>query len=73
MLKLDKSLIPTGLDGSGWIVVGRMIQMAHELHADVVAEGIETELQCRICRDLGCDILQGFLFGKPAPAAAFVL
>lgn len=73
VLKLDKSLIPTGLDGSGWIVVGRMIQMAHELYTDVVAEGIETELQCRICRDLGCDILQGFLFGKPAPADTFVL
>ena len=39
---------------------------------EVVAEGVETEGQAAFLRGQGCDRLQGFLFGRPAPAATFV-
>ena len=39
--------------------------MAHNLGLEVVAEGVEHELQRRYLLEWGCDILQGYLFGKP--------
>ena len=38
-----------------------------------VAEGIETQAQAAIVRDSGCDLAQGYLFGRPAPAESFLL
>jgi EAL domain-containing protein (putative c-di-GMP-specific phosphodiesterase class I) len=46
-------------------LVAAMIQMAHGLDLQVVAEGIETEEHRRILTELGCDALQGFLIGRP--------
>ena len=48
-----------------------IIGLAHSLKLKVVAEGVETEDQSRLLRLLGCDEMQGYLFGKPAPAEAF--
>ena len=39
--------------------------MAHALGLNVVAEGVETAGQARILCELGCDLGQGFLWGKP--------
>ncbi|MEN9844101.1 MAG: hypothetical protein RLZZ612_1930 [Pseudomonadota bacterium] len=47
------------------------IAMAHALGLQVVAEGIETQIQCQLLTQLGCDAGQGFLFARPMPAAAF--
>jgi EAL domain-containing protein (putative c-di-GMP-specific phosphodiesterase class I) len=38
----------------------------------VTAEGVETQAQADALRALGCDSLQGYLFGRPASAQAFV-
>lgn len=43
-----------------------IIAQAKHLGIAVIAEGIETESQMRMCRDAGADFLQGFLFGRPA-------
>ena len=42
-----------------------IIQMAHSLGFRVVAEGVETEAEWQWLRENGCDIIQGYLFGKP--------
>ena len=44
------------------------LALANALEIPVTAEGIETETQARIAKLCGCDLLQGYLFGKPLPA-----
>ena len=50
-----------------------VVQLAQALKLKVVAEGVETEEQYQILRQLGCDELQGFLFARPMSAKALGL
>jgi EAL domain-containing protein (putative c-di-GMP-specific phosphodiesterase class I) len=50
-------------------IVAAMIAMAHALKMEVVAEGVETEAQRAFLVRHGCDIAQGYLFGRPVEAA----
>ncbi|HEX4598350.1 MAG TPA: EAL domain-containing protein [Burkholderiaceae bacterium] len=69
VLKLDRSFIVGGALGSeGGAILTAMINMAHALAKEVVAEGVETEDQLALLRSLGCDMVQGFLLCKPLPA-----
>lgn len=52
-------------------LVQSAIAMAHGLNLKVVAEGVETEEQLAMLQTMGCDIVQGYLLGKPMPASAF--
>ncbi len=70
VLKIDKSFIGN-LDDRNKIVLSNIIRMAQELCMEVVAEGVETKEQARYLREIGCHILQGFLFDKPIPKAKF--
>ncbi len=71
-LKLDRSIVaPMVSSASFRTIVGTTIDLAHQLGVRVVAEGIECEAVCSELRALGCDIGQGFLIGRPMPAAAF--
>ena len=68
-LKIDKSFV-AGMDGDGGAAVVRAAAaLGRDLGIAVVAEGVETPAECRRVRELGCDYAQGFLFGRPAPAA----
>jgi EAL domain-containing protein (putative c-di-GMP-specific phosphodiesterase class I) len=71
-LKVDRSFI-SRLDqpGSAPRLVEGMVKMAHSLGMGVVAEGVETEAQAQCLRELACDVLQGYLFGRPMPADEF--
>lgn len=46
-------------------LVRHMVTMAHRLGARVIAEGVETEAEFHVCRDLGCDLLQGYFVARP--------
>ena len=73
-LKIDRSFV-LDLEASGdaRAVVDAVIRLAHALSLKVVAEGVETEGQSKILRELGCDQLQGYLFARPMSAAALSL
>ena len=49
-------------------VVEAMTALGHSLDLSVVAEGVETEEEYNTVKDIGCDLMQGFYFGKPAMA-----
>jgi diguanylate cyclase (GGDEF)-like protein/PAS domain S-box-containing protein len=69
VLKLDRSLTAALEERSGRAVFEASVALARALGLAVVAEGIETDAQLAIARELGCHKGQGFLLGKPAPAA----
>ncbi len=67
-LKVDRSFV-SGLERDpirSRQVIETILMLGERLNMRVTAEGIETEKQARILADLGCDILQGYLFGRPA-------
>lgn len=70
LIKMDKSFVEP-LSGSGAEtnvqIVNAIIDLAHGLGLSVTAEGIETAEQLAILKELKCDRLQGFLFGRPVP------
>ncbi len=71
-LKIDQSFI-AGLanDHRDRTIVNTVIQLAHGLGMDVVAEGVETAACLELLRQADCDTGQGFLFAQPMPAVAF--
>jgi EAL domain-containing protein (putative c-di-GMP-specific phosphodiesterase class I) len=72
-IKIDKSLIGklSPADTSGVEVVRAIIGMANALGVKTLAEGVETQEQLDILIKLGCDQVQGYLLGRPVPAAVF--
>ena len=73
-LKIDRSLI-RNVDQSEQdaAVIRAVVDLAHTLGMEVVAEGVETRDQYEKLISLGCDIIQGFYFSKPLPAAELPL
>ncbi len=49
-------------------IISAVVAMAHGLDLAVTAEGVETHEQLQFLREQGCEEVQGFLFGRPAPA-----
>jgi diguanylate cyclase (GGDEF)-like protein len=71
-LKIDRSFIVDMVSGEGGrTLVSVIINLAHALKLNVVAEGVETEEQLRELRLMRCDELQGYLFGKAVPVEIF--
>jgi predicted signal transduction protein with EAL and GGDEF domain/DNA-binding response OmpR family regulator len=68
-LKIDRSFI-SGLpqDSENAAITRAIIAMAHGLKMIVVAEGVETGEQLVLLEEYGCDLVQGFYLGRPAPA-----
>ena len=66
-LKFDKGMIE-GIEAAAprQEMVGALLRVVRRLGVRVVAEGVETELVASICQRLGCDLGQGYLFGRPA-------
>jgi diguanylate cyclase (GGDEF)-like protein len=72
MIKIDRSFVhPLGdeLQQRSSAIVGAVLSLAGALGLEVVAEGVETEAQRQVLVGMGCVYAQGFLFGRPQPAA----
>ena len=71
-LKIDRAFVrDITLDAETAAITSAIIDMARSLNKDVIAEGVETEVQSTFLREAGCSQMQGFLFGAPMPAAKF--
>ena len=71
ILKIDQSFVrDLGKDLGDNAIVAAVVNMARALALRVVAEGVETEEQLAILRELGCDEHQGYLYSRPLPAHA---
>jgi diguanylate cyclase (GGDEF)-like protein/PAS domain S-box-containing protein len=71
-LKIDRSfVIDMGAGPEGLALVQTIINLAHSMKLNVVAEGVETEEQSRLLRLLNCDEIQGYWFGHPVPCDLF--
>ncbi|MGZ4163569.1 MAG: EAL domain-containing protein, partial [Tumebacillaceae bacterium] len=72
-LKVDRSFLQDVLeDSENTIIVSAIINLAHNLKLNVVAEGVETEEQLAFLIELGCDEVQGYLFSPPVSAERFL-
>lgn len=70
VLKIDRQFIQPIIDNeTSRALVTSIIGIGRSLGMKIVAEGVETEEHARFASDMGCDILQGFYFGRPMSAA----
>jgi len=71
-LKIDRCFISNITDGcTNAAIVKAIIEMAHSLCLEVIAEGVETEAEKDFLWRYECDTMQGYLFSRPVPAADF--
>jgi diguanylate cyclase (GGDEF)-like protein/PAS domain S-box-containing protein len=70
-IKIDQSFVKgLGKDLEDTAVVRMIIELAHTLSMEVIAEGVETEVQAALLKEMGCDLAQGYHFSKPLPPEA---
>ena len=68
-LKIDRSFVSRmDTDVETGEIVRIIVMLAHGLRLKVVAEGVETQAQADLLRDIGCELAQGYLYSKPVPA-----
>ncbi len=71
-LKIDRSFTNTICGEDEACIVNAIVSMARGLHMNIVAEGVETRLHYDYLHDLGCPVMQGFLFGQPGPLSTLL-
>jgi EAL domain-containing protein (putative c-di-GMP-specific phosphodiesterase class I) len=71
-IKIDKSFVDKiGVQASAKAIIHAVIGLGHSMNIEVTAEGVETERQLEYLLDEGCDLIQGYLVGRPAPIDSF--
>ena len=68
LLKIDKSFIDTmNTSKSSKQYVSAIISMGHIMGFDVISEGVEEDAQVETLKEIGCDFIQGYIWGRPLP------
>ena len=68
LLKIDKAFIDQmNMSESSKQYVAMIISIGHILHLKVISEGVESPDQVEVLKKIGCDYIQGFVWGKPMP------
>lgn len=69
-VKIDKALVRHIEDHAHAAkLVRRIVEFANDAGSEVVAEGVETEVEAQMVADLGCHLAQGYFFGRPVPSS----
>jgi diguanylate cyclase (GGDEF)-like protein/PAS domain S-box-containing protein len=68
-IKIDRSFVTGASDPAGRnaALIRGMVGLASDLNMQTTAEGVETPEELQLVRDLGCSLVQGYIFGKPMP------
>lgn len=67
-IKIDRSFVQRiDTDPGSRKIIESIISLSHALGYATVAEGVETKMQAKWLRDIGCDLAQGFLYSRPLP------
>lgn len=65
-IKIDRFFITDILkDKKKRLFVSNIVNIAHQSNIRVLAEGVETEDELNVCKDIGCDLVQGYYIQKP--------
>ena len=69
-IKIDRSFVSGASDpeSRNAALIRAMVGLASDLKMQTTAEGVETHEELQLVRDLGCSLVQGYIFGKPMPA-----
>src|SRR5207245_1859479 len=69
-IKIDRSFVAgsSDLQGRNAALIRAMVGLASDLKMQTTAEGVETPEELQLVRDLGCSLVQGYIFGRPMPA-----
>ncbi len=72
-VKIDKSFLSrhggTHRESDGGVVLSSIVTLAHDLKRDVVVEGVESEEDAALLKEIGCEFAQGFYYSPPLPLA----
>lgn len=73
VIKIDRSfVVDLELNEDDRAICKAIINMAHSLGLEVIAEGVENSAQRDLLHDLGCHMIQGYFYSKPLPESEFV-
>jgi diguanylate cyclase (GGDEF)-like protein len=70
-VKLDRSIIKRY--DTHYVLLSSLVLMLHRIGMEIIAEGVETEQQYQVLKDIGIDKIQGFLFSRPLSKNQFLL
>ncbi|MFM5884316.1 MAG: EAL domain-containing protein, partial [Novosphingobium sp.] len=70
-IKVDRSFVQGAATGSpeSLAIIRAVVAMAESLEMSTTAEGVETEAELNVIRQLGCRKIQGYYYGRPMPSA----
>lgn len=71
-IKMDRSFVSTIHTKEGYTIVKFLVDLATDLGHNIVAEGVETQQQVEILRDIDCHEVQGFFYSPAIPAPNFI-
>ena len=72
VLKIDMEFLrETEHEEKSRIILGSIIEMSKRLNMNVITEGVETQSQLELLKNLGCEMFQGYYFAKPMPVDEF--
>ena len=73
VLKIDREIITESVEQDKTkLIFKSVVELSKKLNISVVAEGVETERQLEITREIGCDNVQGWYFSKAIPSEEFL-